>query len=112
MTYNNEEDLAAEIAVAMKRMAASDRARKRKDRSKASTAWLNFVATTVVMGFEWFYGALMAMIFLGVAHSFDGRIPTLGYWTVFFLVVTVRAVPLLTSMNQVGGKSRNWTDKS
>lgn len=111
MTRSNEE-LGPLVSAAIDRMMAAERVKKQKKRNKTASGWLNVVATTIVMGFEWFYGALMAMIFLGVAHSFDGRVPTLGYWTMFFLVVTVRSVPLLTSMNQVGGKSRNWTDKS
>lgn len=111
MTRSNEE-LGPLVSAAIDRMMAAERVKKQKKRNKTASDWLNVVATMIVMGFEWFYGALMAMIFLGVAHSFDGRVPTLGYWTMFFLVVTVRAVPLLTSMNQVGGKSRNWTDKS
>lgn len=30
--------------------------------------------------------AWLFMIFLGIAHGFDRRVPTVGYWTAFFLV--------------------------
>lgn len=30
--------------------------------------------------------AWWAMVLLGIAHGFDGRIPDLGYWTTFFVI--------------------------
>lgn len=37
-----------------------------------------------------FVSSYTAMLILGISHSFDGRVPAFGYWTVFFLSATIR----------------------
>lgn len=32
----------------------------------------------------------LGMLALGVAHGFDSRVPALGYWTCFFLMLALR----------------------
>lgn len=76
---------------------------------KSRKAWANFFASQLAVALETFTGALLSMVFLGIAHGFDQRIPAFGYWTMFFLILVLRAFPLVQTINQEGGRGRKWT---
>lgn len=58
--------------------------------------WVRFVAVTSA---SMIYGTMCSlfvswtsMLWIGIAHGFDARIPAFGYWTMLFLGWTVSAV--------------------
>jgi hypothetical protein len=36
-----------------------------------------------------FLAPWLGMLFLGITHSFDDRVPAFGYWTTFFLSIAI-----------------------
>lgn len=72
---------------------------------------VTFITAMFVSTGEIFGGSGIAILLLGAAHSTDSRVPAFGYWTVFFLVWAIRWVPLVITMNQRGGRTREWGEK-
>lgn len=56
------------------------------------------------------YIAWLAMLWLGIAHGFDGRVPALGLWTCYFLIwalsAPVHSVRLAASMREAWEEGR------
>lgn len=46
-------------------------------------AFLIVLVASAVLDLLFAWGA---MVLLGIAHGFDGRVPDLGYWTTFFVI--------------------------
>lgn len=67
--------------------------RKSREVRKAFRELLGALARAIVFGASLtFLTVWEAMLFVGAAHAFDRRVPDLGFWTIFWLLLTVGVV--------------------
>jgi hypothetical protein len=63
--------------------------------AKQQTSFIGKLVEDVVLDLM---SAFMFMIALGVAHSTDHRVPTIGYWTAFWLL-WVLSIPVSVTLH-------------